>query len=117
MRMSDWSSDVCSSDLSTPQAIDALHRSGVRVVMLTGDSKATARAVAEQLGIDEAIGEVLPEDKSAVVKRFQAEGRTVDMAGYGVNDAHTLAAGNGGIGMGTVTELGSVWVMGRGGKY
>src|SRR3546814_18440418 len=77
MRMSDWSSDVCSSDLSTPQAIDALHRSGVRVVMLTGDSKATARAVAEQLGIDEAIGEVMPEDKRD--RKSVVEGKSVSV--------------------------------------
>ncbi|WP_415791941.1 copper-transporting P-type ATPase [Bordetella tumulicola] len=90
---------------STPQAIQALHDAGIKVVMLTGDSKTTAQAVAQQLGIDEAIGEVLPEDKSAAVKRYQAEGRIVAMAGDGVNDAPALAAADVGIAMGTGTDV------------
>jgi P-type Cu+ transporter len=90
---------------STPEAIRGLHAAGVKVVMLTGDSKATARAVAAQLGIDEAVGEVLPEDKSAAVRRYQAEGRIVAMAGDGVNDAPALAAANVGIAMGTGTDI------------
>ncbi|WP_376784604.1 MULTISPECIES: copper-transporting P-type ATPase [Achromobacter] len=90
---------------TTPQAIEALHRAGIRVVMLTGDNATTARAVANELGIDEAVGEVLPEDKGAAVQRYQAEGHTVAMAGDGVNDAPALAAANVGIAMGTGTDV------------
>ena len=90
---------------STPEAIAALKASGVRIVMLTGDSQRTADAVARSLGIDVAIGEVLPEDKAKHVKRLQAEGRTVAMAGDGINDAPALAQADVGIAMGTGTDV------------
>ena len=90
---------------STPQAIDELKRSGVRIVMLTGDSQRTADAVARKLGIDVVIGEVLPEDKAKHVKRLQDEGRTVAMAGDGINDAPALAQADVGIAMGTGTDV------------
>jgi Cu+-exporting ATPase len=90
---------------STPEAIAALKASGVTIVMLTGDSQRTADAVARSLGIDVAIGEVLPEDKAKHVQRLQGEGRAVAMAGDGINDAPALAQADVGIAMGTGTDV------------
>jgi Cu+-exporting ATPase len=90
---------------STPAAIDALHREGMRIVMLTGDSRTTARAVADRLGIDEVHAEVLPDQKAGVVRRLQEEGRMVAMAGDGINDAPALAQAQVGIAMGTGTDV------------
>jgi Cu+-exporting ATPase len=90
---------------STPEAIRRLHEDGIRIVMLTGDSRTTAEAVAKKLGIDEFHAEVLPEEKVKVVKRLQAQGRIVAMAGDGINDAPALAAAQVGIAMGTGTDV------------
>ena len=90
---------------STPEALKALHEAGLRIVMVTGDSRRTADAVARKLGIDHVEAEVLPEDKSRIVKTMQSEGRRVAMAGDGVNDAPALAQADVGIAMGTGTDV------------
>jgi Cu+-exporting ATPase len=90
---------------STPEALDVLHKEGVQVVMLTGDNRTTAQAVAGKLGIDRVQADVLPEQKANVVKQLQAEGRMVAMAGDGINDAPALAQAQVGIAMGTGTDV------------
>ena len=90
---------------TTPEALQALRAEGIRVVMLTGDNRTTAQAVARKLGIDEVEAEVLPDQKSAVVKAHQAAGQVVAMAGDGVNDAPALAAADVGIAMGSGTDV------------
>jgi P-type Cu+ transporter len=90
---------------SAPEAIRILHREGIRIRMLTGDNRTTAEAVARKLGIDEVDADVLPEQKSELIKRLQAEGRIVAMAGDGVNDAPALAQAQVGIAMGTGTDV------------
>ena len=90
---------------STPEAIAALKRLGVRIVMLSGDARKTAEVVARQIGLDEAIGQVLPADKAGHVKRLQADGHKVAMAGDGINDAPALAQADVGIAMGTGTDV------------
>jgi P-type Cu+ transporter len=87
------------------EAIHSLHAEGIRIVMLTGDSRTTAKAVAQSLGIDEVIAEVVPEEKAAHVKRLQQAGRFVAMAGDGINDAPALAQAQVGIAMGTGTDV------------
>jgi Cu+-exporting ATPase len=90
---------------TTPAALQALKAAGMRIVMLTGDGKTTAEAVGRELGIDEVVAEVLPEDKAAVVQRLKSEGRVVAMADDGVNDAPALAAADVGVAMGTGTDV------------
>ena len=90
---------------TTPAALAALSHDGVRVVMLTGDNRTTATAVAKRLGIQEAEAEILPDQKSAVVAKFKSQGRIVAMAGDGVNDAPALAAADVGIAMGSGTDV------------
>jgi len=90
---------------SAADAIRALRHEGLRIVMLTGDSEVTARAVARQLGIEDVVSEVLPEQKADAVARLQAEGRVVAMAGDGINDAPALARAHVGIAMGTGTDV------------
>jgi len=90
---------------SAREAVVALRAEGLRLVMLTGDSSATAQAVARQLSLDEVVAEVLPDEKAAAVRRLQAEGRVVAMAGDGVNDAPALAQAQVGIAMGTGTDV------------
>jgi P-type Cu+ transporter len=90
---------------TTAEAIKQLHAEGIRIVMLTGDSHTTAQAVANALNIDEVIAEVLPNEKAVIIKRMQAEGRKVAMAGDGINDAPALAQADVGIAMGTGTDV------------
>ena len=90
---------------TTARALSALHAEGIRIIMLTGDNRTTAEAVARKLGIDQVEAEVLPDHKSEVVQRLRGEGRVVAMAGDGVNDAPALAAADVGIAMGTGTDV------------
>jgi Cu+-exporting ATPase len=90
---------------TTPDAIRELHAAGLRIVMLTGDSETTARAVAAKLGIDDVIAEVLPDQKAEAIRRLQQQGRVVAMAGDGINDAPALAQAEVGIAMGTGTDV------------
>src|SRR3546814_19777064 len=125
MAISDWSSDLCSSDLATaifraldnravgivaiadpskpttPEALAALRADGIKVVMLTGDNRVTAEAIARRLGIDAVEADVLPDQKSAVVQRPREHGRTVALAGDGVNDAPARAATDLGLAIGS----------------
>jgi Cu+-exporting ATPase len=90
---------------TTKEAVDALHRDGVRIVMLTGDTPTNAAAVARTLGIDDVQAEVLPHQKGEVVRRLRSEGRVVAMAGDGINDAPAIAEAQVGIAMGTGTDV------------
>jgi Cu+-exporting ATPase len=90
---------------TTPEAIAQLHSAGLKIVLLSGDNSTTAEAVGKKLGIDRVIADVLPEQKADIVRRLQAEGRVVAMAGDGINDAPALAAANVGIAMGTGTDV------------
>jgi len=90
---------------TTPEAIEALRREGLRIVVLTGDSRTTAQAVATSLGLDEVIADVRPDEKADVVERLEREGAVVSMAGDGVNDAPALARARVGIAMGTGTDV------------
>jgi Cu+-exporting ATPase len=90
---------------SAPQAIKTLQEDGLRIVVVTGDREASAKVVADKLGITEVQGEVLPQEKGEIVKRLKKEGHVVAMAGDGINDAPALAAADVGIAMGTGTDM------------
>jgi Cu+-exporting ATPase len=90
---------------TTPEALHALRAAGVRIILLTGDNERTARAVGAELGVDDVIADVLPQDKAAIVERLQRDGEVVAMAGDGVNDAPALARADVGIAMGTGTDV------------
>src|SRR6185436_13825440 len=90
---------------STPAALQSLRADGLRIVMLTGDARGTAEAVAQTLQIDEVVAEVQPADKARIVEKLQKEGRRVAMAGDGINDAPALARAHVGIAMGTGTDI------------
>ncbi len=90
---------------TTPEAIKQLHGENIKIVMLTGDNRTTAEAVAKKLDIDEVVAEVLPDQKAEQVRRFQEAGRIVAMAGDGINDAPALAQAHVGIAMGTGTDV------------
>jgi Cu+-exporting ATPase len=90
---------------TAPRALEALHAAGLHIVMLTGDNRTTAEVVAKKVGIDEIHAEVLPEQKKEVIRRLQAEGRIVAMAGDGINDAPALAQADVGIAMGTGADV------------
>jgi P-type Cu+ transporter len=90
---------------TTAEAIRELHAEGLRIVMLTGDSATTARAVAKKLGIDDVIAEVLPDQKAEAIRALQQKGHIVAMAGDGINDAPALAQAEVGIAMGTGTDV------------
>ncbi|MGH9968344.1 MAG: heavy metal translocating P-type ATPase [Pyrinomonadaceae bacterium] len=90
---------------TTPEAVKQLQDQGIRIVMLTGDNRTTAGVIASKLGIDEVVAEVLPQEKAAVVKRYQREGHKVAMAGDGINDAPALAQADVGVAMGTGTDV------------
>src|SRR5262249_29176104 len=91
--------------VTTPEAVSLLHREGLRVVMLTGDDRGTAEAVAKKLGLDEVRANVLPDGKVEGIRTLQAQGHKVAMAGDGVNDAPALAQADAGIAMGTGTDV------------
>ena len=104
-KLGGFTSDADPIKPSTLEALKALYEAGIKVVMLTGDNKTTANAVAKKLGIDRVEAEVLPEQKTEIVKQLQAEGHIVAMAGDGINDAPALAQAHVGIAMGTGTDV------------